>query len=128
MKIIGVAVKRHALEGGHRVNPIAGMKLAEIGAPQLGAKRHLAVQSTTKQPELQPDFILDRRFRPQRRIAKCRAADVRRNPAERERQRRAAVLLLAVVRACRRRVVVPGRQRVLRSVVTNLAFDTRILP
>jgi hypothetical protein len=34
MKIIGVAVKRHPLEGGHRVNPIAGMKLAEMGAQQ----------------------------------------------------------------------------------------------
>src|SRR5205823_14696737 len=26
--------KRHPLEGGHRVNPIAGMKLAEMGAQQ----------------------------------------------------------------------------------------------
>ena len=34
MKIIGVAVKRHPLEGGHRINPIAGMKLAEMGAQQ----------------------------------------------------------------------------------------------
>src|SRR6266576_1792130 len=34
MKIVGIAVKRHPLEGGHRVNPIAGMKLAEMGAQQ----------------------------------------------------------------------------------------------
>jgi hypothetical protein len=34
MKIIGFAVKWHALKGGHRVNPVSRMKLAKIGAQQ----------------------------------------------------------------------------------------------